>query len=139
MVSHFSVHTSSHAYGEQRQGRWHCIRTVRSGSLSNSTDGLQLSDEWADTQIQVPGAGNVPSTEGCLNSFVLLKRKYSRLRVVLSVGGGGKGSEPFAAVAANPASRERFAQTALGLVQHFGIDGIDSKWLTIPLYYGLVC
>jgi chitinase len=48
---------------------------------------------------------------------------------VLSVGGGGKGSEPFAAVARDPSRRERFAQTALGLVQQFGIDGIDSKFL----------
>jgi chitinase len=46
---------------------------------------------------------------------------------VLSVGGGGKGSEPFAGVASDPSKRERFAQTALGLVQQFGIDGIDSK------------
>jgi chitinase len=46
--------------------------------------------------------------------------------VVLSVGGGGKGSEPFAAVARDPATRERFAQSAFGLVQQFGIDGIDS-------------
>ena len=48
---------------------------------------------------------------------------------MLSVGGGGKGSEPFAGVARDPASRERFAQTSLGLVQQFGIDGIDSKLL----------
>jgi chitinase len=112
---------------------------LRSWSISVPTDDLQLSDEWADAQIDVPGAGDLPATKGCLNSFALLKRKYSRLRVVLSVGGGGKGSEPFAAVAANPASRERFAQTALGLVQHFGIDGIDSKWLTTPLSSWLVC
>ena len=46
----------------------------------------------------------------------MLKRKYTRLRVVLSVGGGGKGSE-------------RFAQTSLALVQQFGIDGIDSQYI----------
>jgi chitinase len=58
----------------------------------------------------------------------MLKRKYTRLRVVLSVGGGGKGSEPFAAVAADPEKRDRFAQSSLGLVQQFGIDGIDSEY-----------
>lgn len=88
---------------------------------------MQLSDEWADAQIEVAGAGDVPGTKGCLNSFALLKKKYSRLRVVLSVGGGGKGSEPFAAVASDPGRRERFAQSALGLVQQFDIDGIDSQ------------
>lgn len=45
---------------------------------------------------------------------------------MLSVGGGGKGSEPFAGVARDPACRERFAQSSLALVQQFGIDGIDS-------------
>lgn len=47
---------------------------------------------------------------------------------MLSVGGGGKGSEPFAAVARDPACRERFAQSSLALVQQFGIDGIDSQF-----------
>jgi chitinase len=75
----------------------------------------------------VPGAGDVPETKGCLHSFALLKKKYTKLRVVLSVGGGGKGSEPFAEVARHQASRDRFAQSALALVQQFGIDGIDSK------------
>lgn len=79
----------------------------------------------------MPGADDIPATQGCLNSFAELKKKYTRLRVVLSVGGGGKGSEPFAGVAQDPERRERFAQTALGLVQRFGIDGIDSK----PAYY----
>lgn len=88
---------------------------------------MQLSDEWADTQIDIAGVDDIPATKGCLNAFALLKKKYTRLRVVLSVGGGGKGSEPFAGVARDPASRERFAQTSLGLVQKFGIDGIDSE------------
>jgi chitinase len=90
---------------------------------------VYLSDEWADAQIDVPGTDDIPATKGCLNSFALLKRKYTRLRVVLSVGGGGKGSEPFAGVARDPACRERFAQTSLALVQQFGIDGIDSQYI----------
>lgn len=95
---------------------------------------MQLSDEWADAQIDVAGAGDIPATKGCLNSFAMIKRKYSKLRVVLSVGGGGKGSEPFAAVARDPQSREQFAQTAFGLVEQFGIDGIDSKLsVSLPL------
>jgi chitinase len=90
---------------------------------------LQLSDEWADSQIKVAGdgTGDIPETNGCLNSFAQIKKKYTKLRVVLSVGGGGKGSEPFAAVARDPACRETFARTALGLVQQFNLDGIDSQ------------
>ena len=69
----------------------------------------------------------MPGTKGCLNSFALLKKKYTMLRVILSVGGGGKGSEPFAEVARHRSKRKRFAESALELVQQFGIDGIDSK------------
>jgi len=83
----------------------------------------------------VPGVGDVPGTKGCLNSFALLKKKYTKLRVVLSVGGGGKGSEPFAAVACDPAARERFAQTSKALVQQFGIDGIDSMLARILISF----
>lgn len=52
---------------------------------------------------------------------------------MLSVGGGGKGSEPFAGVARDPARRERFAQSSLALVQQFGIDGIDSQYTHISV------
>ncbi|KAH7123670.1 class V chitinase-like protein [Dendryphion nanum] len=89
---------------------------------------IYLSDEWADTQIDVPGAGEIPGTKGCLNSFALLKKKYTMLRVILSVGGGGKGSEPFAGVAHSRSKRKRFAESAVELVTQFGIDGIDIDW-----------
>lgn len=80
----------------------------------------QLSDDWADSQIDVDG------TKGCLRSFQDLKVKHGHLKVLLSVGGGGKGSDNFAIVAANYTSRERFAFTARELVDKYGLDGIDS-------------
>lgn len=83
---------------------------------------VYLSDEWADSQIDADG------TKGCLSAFAALKSKYSVLRVILSVGGGGKGSEPFAEVARNPTSRDRFAQTARELVIKYDLDGIDIDW-----------
>ncbi|KAK7726052.1 Vacuolar protein sorting-associated protein 53 [Botryosphaeria dothidea] len=81
-----------------------------------------LSDEWADSQMEVDG------TQGCLRSFADLKKKYSVLRVVLSVGGGGAASEPFPAAASTDETRERFAQTAKELVTSYGLDGIDVDW-----------
>ncbi|KAK7520096.1 class V chitinase-like protein [Phyllosticta citriasiana] len=83
---------------------------------------VYLSDEWADDQIDVDG------TKGCLRSFAALKQKYSILRVVLSVGGGGAGSEPFAAAASTDETRERFAATAKALVNKYNLDGIDSAF-----------
>lgn len=81
----------------------------------------QLSDEWADSQMPVDG------TEGCLRSFTQLKVQYTDLKVILSVGGGGKGSENFAQVARNPEKVENFVTSARQLVDQFQLDGIDSK------------
>ena len=80
-----------------------------------------MSDEWADSQMPVDG------TQGCLRAFAQLKQQYSEMRVIISIGGGGKGSENFASVARNPAAVENFAQTARGLVDQFGLDGIDGE------------
>lgn len=80
-----------------------------------------MSDEYADSEIPVDG------TTGCLRAFTQLKSQYSKMKIILSVGGGGKGSENFAAVAQNSSYRETFVQTAKGLVDHFGLDGIDGK------------
>lgn len=49
------------------------------------------------------------------------------MKVVLSVGGGGKGSENFAGVARSQARVETFARTARQLVDQFGLDGIDGR------------
>ncbi|KAF2085692.1 glycoside hydrolase family 18 protein [Saccharata proteae CBS 121410] len=83
---------------------------------------VYLSDEWADDQIDVDG------TRGCLRSFAALKEKYSVLRVVLSVGGGGAGSATFPAAASTEESRNTFARTAKELLLRYGLDGIDIDW-----------
>ena len=46
---------------------------------------------------------------------------------MLSVGGGGEGSMPFAAVAGDQAARQMFATTSKGLVETYQLDGIDSR------------
>jgi chitinase len=81
---------------------------------------VYLSDEWADTQLEVN------ETNGCLRSFQQLKVEHDHLKVILSVGGGGKGSENFAAVSATVEGRERFAMSAKTLIDEFELDGIDS-------------
>ncbi|KAF1812394.1 glycoside hydrolase [Eremomyces bilateralis CBS 781.70] len=83
---------------------------------------IYLSDEWADDQMEVDGE------KGALRAFGALKRRHNILKVVLSIGGGGKGSEPFAAVAADPTARETFARSARALVDQYGLDGIDIDW-----------
>ena len=81
---------------------------------------LKLSDEWADTQMDVDGV------KGCLGSFMVLKQQHPHLKVVLSIGGGAA-SQNFAAVASSPIARDHFARTASNLVHASGLDGLDSK------------
>jgi len=81
-----------------------------------------LSDEWADTQLEVDGS------QGCLRSFAALKQQHSHLKLVLSIGGGGQASQNFATVASNPSTRTRFADSARTLVNQYGFDGIDIDW-----------
>lgn len=69
----------------------------------------------------------VDGHRGCLRSFQALKNHHQHLKVILSIGGGGKGSEPFAAVAADSQCRQRFAHSARELCITYGLDGIDSS------------
>ncbi|KAI5809328.1 glycoside hydrolase superfamily [Pyronema omphalodes] len=83
---------------------------------------VYLSDEFADTQIEVDGV------KGCLAAFWKLKQQHTHLKVILSVGGGGKGSDNFKDVAADMNKREMFAYTARELCIQHGLDGIDIDW-----------
>lgn len=85
---------------------------------------LQFSDEYADTEIDINGDG---SMKGCLNDLRSLKKRYPKIKTILSVGGGGEGSASFPAVASNGIVRSSFAQSARQMVDAFGFDGIDSK------------
>ena len=67
----------------------------------------------------------VDGAEGCLRAFTQLKQQYSEMKVILSIGGGGSGSQHFATVASNPTAVERFLQTARSLVDQFSLDGLD--------------
>ncbi|BCR84379.1 glycoside hydrolase family 18 protein [Aspergillus chevalieri] len=83
---------------------------------------IYLSDEWADAQMPIDG------TNGCIRAFTQLKPQYSKMKVVLSVGGGGKGSDNFALVAQSQSRLATFVRTARELVDQFGLDGIDIDW-----------
>lgn len=69
----------------------------------------------------------VDGTNGCLRAFSQLKQQYSKMKVILSVGGGGKGSENFALVAQSQSRLEKFVRTSRQLVDEFGLDGIDGN------------
>ena len=70
----------------------------------------------------------VDGTNGCIRAFTQLKQQYSKMKVILSVGGGGKGSENFALVAQSNSRMDRFVRTARELVDQFGLDGLDGSF-----------
>lgn len=83
---------------------------------------IYLSDEWADTQIDINGL------KGCLSDLKAIKLRYPHVKTLLSVGGGGEGSTPLPTVAASSEARARFAWTAEEMAEIYGLDGIDVDW-----------
>ncbi|KAL8933718.1 MAG: hypothetical protein Q9216_006237 [Gyalolechia sp. 2 TL-2023] len=77
-------------------------------------------DEYADEKIAVDG------TQGCLNALKKLKQHHSSLKTLLSIGGGGAGSGPFASMASSSTTRENFALSAKHMLDTYGLDGLDS-------------
>ncbi|KAL8642035.1 MAG: hypothetical protein Q9228_001229 [Teloschistes exilis] len=80
---------------------------------------IYLSDEHADTQAAVDG------TKGALSALRNLKHKNPKLKTVLSIGGGGKGSVPFAGMAHSAKTRENFATSVKETLDKYGFDGVD--------------
>lgn len=89
--------------------------------LVNEEGELVFMDEWADCQIDADGA------QGCLAAVAQLKEAKPGLKVLVSLG-GGTGSGPFAALAADPGTRAAFAENCRRFVDERGFDGVDVDW-----------
>ena len=97
--------------------------------------GAQISDEQLDMLTHVNYAFALPNTDGSLgglsNPWKLqdyVERAHARrIDVLISVGGWGPDPE-FEALAADPASRDRFVADVTGMVADFGLDGADIDW-----------
>lgn len=61
-----------------------------------------------------------------LERIVALRKANPRLRVLLSIGGWGAGN--FSEAAATAEARQRFADTAVALLQRYDLDGLDVDW-----------
>ncbi|MBV1777329.1 glycoside hydrolase family 18 protein [Burkholderiaceae bacterium DAT-1] len=57
----------------------------------------------------------------------MLKSAHPHLKTLISIG-GWTGSATFSDVAATPASRARFARSAVQFMRQYGFDGIDIDW-----------
>ena len=67
-----------------------------------------------------------PGAASALTALVALRKTNPGLRVVLSIGGWG--ADYFSDAALSPESRSRFAESAVGLVRSYDLDGLDIDW-----------
>ena len=94
------------------------VSLVKAAVSAQAKFRVQLSDEWADLEVDVDG------TQGCISAFRNLKLQHPQLKIILSVGGGSpEGNRYFARVASQNVSRDIFARSARELCQLYGFDG----------------
>jgi chitinase len=97
--------------------------------IDPSSGTVGLTDEWADKDIHYPGdSWNTPDGETHLfgNFKVLyeLKKKHRHLKTIMSIGGWGHSAQ-FHSVVVDEEKRAVFVKTAVGLVDDYGLDGLD--------------
>lgn len=90
-----------------------------------------IGDSWVD--VEKPFGGDSWSDDsaadgrGHFKQLRLMKQKYPHIKTLISVG-GWTWSSNFSKVAANEASRQKFAETALTFCTKYGFDGVDIDW-----------
>ncbi|KAJ8928194.1 hypothetical protein NQ314_019257 [Rhamnusium bicolor] len=67
-------------------------------------------------------------TNGNFANFVSLKKRNSKVKTLVAVGGWNEGSLKYSNVAASSSLRANFIQSALNLVQTYKFDGFDLDW-----------
>ncbi|EPJ5576396.1 glycoside hydrolase family 18 protein [Citrobacter farmeri] len=67
-----------------------------------------------------------PKVESDLALLPVLRKQNPQLKVLLSVGGWG--ARGFSGAAATPETRAVFIQSAMEIMQKYGLDGIDLDW-----------
>lgn len=65
--------------------------------------------------------------EKTVRQLVALKKKYTQLKIMISMG-GWSGCAPCSELFANPKHRQTFAKTSVALFKKYGLDGIDLDW-----------
>lgn len=81
---------------------------------------IDLDKRFPDDTDDEPFYGNY-------NQLRKLKEKHPHVKVIIAIG-GWTWSGRFSDAALTPESRQRFAQSAVDLVERYGFDGIDIDW-----------
>lgn len=90
---------------------------------------IVVGDSWVDVEKPFGNDSweSAADSRGHFNQLRLMKEKYPHIKTLISVG-GWTWSGKFSGVAANEASRKKFAQTALDFCLKYGFDGLDIDW-----------
>lgn len=118
--------------GNPNKTTWNCKDAgvpTQTGSVPNGA--IVLGDPWADVNNSdgVPLEWEDCEKGKCGNFYKLkvLKQNNPHLKTLLSVG-GWTWSNHFSDVAADPAARTNFANSAVNVIRTYGFDGIDIDW-----------
>lgn len=93
---------------------------------------VYLTDSWADEQIHWADKGDSWNDSGnnlygCFNQFRQLKQKNRHLKLIISIGGWSY-SANFAPATDSPEKRQKFVDSAIAIVENYGLDGLDLDW-----------
>jgi GH18 family chitinase len=78
---------------------------------------------------------SVDGSNGCIGSFMKLKReKYPKLGILLSIG-GASGSAPFPSITADDGKLRAFCESVGTFIRHHGFDGVDSMSYTTGRFF----
>ncbi|PFH53307.1 glycoside hydrolase family 18 protein [Amanita thiersii Skay4041] len=95
--------------------------------IKAETGEVVLSDAWADKDIHHPGdSWNEPGNNlnGNFKAIYNHKKKYRNLKTLLSIGGWTY-SPKFHPVVVSSALRSKFVQSAIKMLEDYGLDGLD--------------
>lgn len=96
-------------------------------NVKTDTGEVVLSDPWSDKDIHYPGdSWNDVGTNlyGNFKAIYKLKKENRHLKVLLSIGGWTY-SPAMHPIVVNPASRAKFVQSSLKILEDYGLDGLD--------------
>jgi chitinase len=96
--------------------------------IANAPNGtIVQGDPWAATGISYAGDTWDQPIKGSYNQLIKLKAANPGLKTIISVG-GWTWSNRFSDVAADPATRANFANSAVSFLRKYSFDGIDLDW-----------